>query len=560
MLKMSVRRKLATLLTSGASLTADEIGKHRETLREHYKAVLGEIRTDIFDPDSRIELDCIFTHLYLLKESEKKRSDDSEQPKRHGIFFKYEKQLGKRKLTVKEDLSYQEFRKLISPGKPPYRILLIGEAGVGKTTFLAKLANDWRTGIDFNDIELLFCVPFREADKTEIFGDIVSKYLSDASRPGKRLDEHVRKNQNKVMILLDGLDEFNGDIKDCRALFDIMRGEKYKECVVIVSTRPRSDNQISRLETFQKFTRISVEGFNEASINEYVGKFFQDSEDLGEDLQQFLSLDRERNGVFSTVMAPFPIYLAMLCHLWQHASARKEFMTLETVSQLTNLMIHTIKEHFVLKDANVHEYDFEDHIKQLSICLANVGKLAFPERNGSLSRQLVFDEEACAECKDSIEAVCKVGLVIKEKTVAPMQVRQREGKRYVTEYRIPHLLMHDHLAATYLESLYSKSPSEFESKLKMLLEGSKDNIDRFEYLWYFTAAQGKAVGKAVLNVLKQEVDNTDFIIRVAFECHNKEVSAPVTKDLLGKRILCLEEKRTLPAYLYSMDTSRTLVS
>ena len=290
------------------------------------------------------------------------------------------KQLGKRTRTVKEDLSYQEFRKLISPGKPPYRILLIGEAGVGKTTFLAKLANDWRTGKDFEDIELLFRVPFREAERTEIFGDIVGKYLSDASRPGKRLDEYVRKNQNKVMILLDGMDECAGDIKDCRALFDIMRGEKYKECVVIITSRPRSDDQISRLETFRKFTRISVEGFDEASITEYVSKFFQGSEGLGEDLQQFLSHDRERHGVFSTVMAPFPIYLAMLCHLWQHASARNEFMTLETVSQLTNLMIHKIKEHFVLKDANVHEDDFEDRMWQVSACLTNVGKVCLSRK------------------------------------------------------------------------------------------------------------------------------------------------------------------------------------
>ena len=171
----------------------------------------------------------------------------------------------------------------------------------------------------------------------------------------------------------------------------------------------------------------------------------------------------------------------------------------------------------------------------------------------------MFDEEACAKCKESFETACKVGLVIKEKAIAPIQVRQREGKRYVTEYRIPHLLMHDHLSATYLKSLYSTSPSEFERKLDVLLEGSKDDIDRFEYLWYFTVAQGKEVGSATLDFLKQEVDNTDFIIRVAFECHKKEVSAPVTRDLLGKRILRLEEKRTLPAYLYSIDTSRTLV-
>ena len=98
------------------------------------------------------------------------------------------------------------------------------------------------------------------------------------------------------------------------------------------------------------------------------------------------------------------------------------------------------------------------------------------------------------------------------------------------------------------------------TKLRELIKATIHNIDKFEYLWYFTVAQNKDVGRATLDVLKQEVDNADFVIRVAFECHDKDVTAPVTAAILNKRYLFLHESRSFPAYVYSLDTSRTLVS
>ena len=43
------------------------------------------------------------------------------------------------------------------------------------------------------------------------------------------------------MLLLDGLDEFQGDITgvaENNVLAQIMGGDKFKECVVVITTRP----------------------------------------------------------------------------------------------------------------------------------------------------------------------------------------------------------------------------------------------------------------------------------------------------------------------------------
>ena len=551
---------------SPITLTPDEVKKCRSDLILHYGEVLSGIQTDVFNPDSRIRFEDIYTNLYLLKEVEKEKDNEgSNAPKRHAIFPRFEGEKGKRARKQKQHLPDDEFRKLIKPGQPPYRILLVGEAGVGKTTFLAKLANDWMTGVDFKDIELLFRIPLREAERTNQFGNIVQKYLSDATIYGERLDEYVRTHQSKVMLLLDGLDEFGGDITgvaEKNVLAQIMGGDKFKECVVVITTRPwRVDTILNNPKLEEKFTFVTVEGFAEDNMKEYAGKFFHADQSMATSLQQFLEEDKEKGGVFSTLMAPFPIFLAMLCHVWKNDSTRKEAMKLETISQLMNLMAYVLKEHYALK-ADDSEYGevYKKHIQNATKSFSEVGNVAYPHDPNIVTRPLVFDLETSSAKKDSFETVCKVGLLTRDKTVAPVHVRQKEGRHYITEYRIPHLLILDYLAATYLTSLHTSDLTKFMTKLRELIEGTIHDIDKFEYLWFFTVAQNRDVGRAALDVLKQELNNVDFVIRVAFECHDKGVTAPVTAAILDKRYLLLRESRSFPAYVYSLDTSSTLVS
>ena len=540
--------------------------KCRSDLILHYGEVLSGIQTDVFNPDSRIRFEDIYTNLYLLKEVEKEKDNEgSNAPKRHAIFARFEGEQGKRARKQKQHLPDDEFRKLIQPGQPPYRILLVGEAGVGKTTFLAKLANDWMTSNDFVDIELLFRIPLREAEKTDKFGNIIQKYLSDATIYGERLDEYVRTHQSKVMLLLDGLDEFEGDItgvSENNVLAQIMGGVKFKECVVVITTRPwRVYKILNNPKLEEKFTFVTVEGFAEDIMKEYAGKFFHADQSMATSLQQFLEEDKEKGGVFSTLMAPFPIFLAMLCHVWKNDSTRKEAMKLETVSQLMNLMAYVLKEHYALKADDI-EYGevYKKHIQNATSSFSEVGNVAYPHDPSIVTRPLVFDQETSPVKKDSFETVCKVGLLTRDKTVAPVHVRQKEGIHYITEYRIPHLLILDYLAATYLASLHTSDLSEFMTKLRELIDETFGDIDKFEYLWYFAVAQNKDVGRATLDVLKQELDSVDFVIRVAFECHDKGVTAPVTCAFLDRRYLKLVESRSFPAYVYSLDTSSTLVS
>ena len=298
-------------------LTDEEVEECRSDLIEYYEEVLGGIHTDAFDPDSRHNFDDIYTNLFLL-EDENRRGDheNHDSPRRHPYFQDQDRGRPRKWKHLPDD----EFRKLVSPGKRPYRIMLVGEAGVGKTTFLAKLANDWKLGREFQEIKLLFHIPLRKAKKANIFGNIVQEYLSERRTYGERLDNYINKNQNKVMLLLDGLNEFQGEITgniSNDVLAKIMGGKKYKECVVIITTRPWRADKIMDLHFTTRFTSVSVEGFTKESMYEYAEKFFHSSQAVAESLKLFLADDNEQCGIFSTIMAPFPIFMAMLCHVWE---------------------------------------------------------------------------------------------------------------------------------------------------------------------------------------------------------------------------------------------------
>ena len=365
------------------------------------------------------------------------------------------------------------------------------------------------------------------------------------------------------MLLLDGLDEFDGDITvdTDNVLSQIMGGDKFKECVVIIATRPWRAEKISNIDRFQnKFTFISIEGFSREHQKQYTDKFFHKYPVKAQSIRQYLEEDAQNDGVFSKIMAPYPIYMAMLCHMWQDDLVRKQVEMLQTVSQLLNLMGDTLKVHYARKPHTDKEGErYADRLQHASQCYTEVGNTVYPHDPNTYQRLLVFNKDALGGAAQSFETACDVGIVTREKKLAPVHVRRGQGKLHETEYRINHMLLLDFLAAKYLASVHSQNVSAFETYLKELISASKDDIDKFEYLWYFTVAQDKDIAISIIDILKEEVDNTDFIIRVAFECHDKEVAAPVTRTLLG-RTLRLKEKRSLNAHIFALDACTSLVS
>ena len=215
------------------------------------------------------------------------------------------------------------------------------------------------------------------------------------------------------MFLLDGLDEYKGDIKLATLnddLIQIMRGDKFKRAPLIVTTRPWRAEQITSVEKINKqYRRIRVEGFTKHGVQEYIEKFFKDDMDSAKSL---VFLTTEGSLVAQTI-APYPIFCCMLCHMWNwlKESERDRVRKLETFSELTQEIINALVEQCAAK--------LKEKGKSLNDCqtrfnesFERIGEVAF---RGLLVRQLAFDAEEFRECMDAMQTGCEVGsTVVKE--------------------------------------------------------------------------------------------------------------------------------------------------
>eukprot|EP00057_Strongylocentrotus_purpuratus_P014168 XP_011668642.1 PREDICTED: uncharacterized protein LOC105440334 [Strongylocentrotus purpuratus] len=371
-------------------------------------------------------------------------------------------------------------------------------------------------------------------------------FPDDSEVKGEWVDEYIRKNQRKVLILLDGLDEAQINIKKPKrndAIVSIVRGERFIDTPVVITTRPFGADQIKSIMTINDhYTFGKVKGFTKDSMATYIKNYFKDDSDSASSLINFI----DTNQVVSEYMAPFPIFCSMLCSLWKTPSERENTQTMETFSQLLKRLVFSLQEQYFSKSNGLEE-GYERRMKKASESMKDIGCIAF---QGLLVKQLIFDEKALDSCTEAAMTACEVGILSKEIRSAPVQIREIQRKQFIQEFSFPHKLLQEYIASFYLASLFHEDRLEFN---RILADTLLEDYKEFRYVLYFTAAHGGEVGKSVLEALCNEVDDIGFIIQCAFECHDSEAIEPVRNLLKTEIDLTLPSILSIAAFLFTME-------
>ncbi|ELT93096.1 hypothetical protein CAPTEDRAFT_211441 [Capitella teleta] len=170
-----------------------------------------------------------------------------------------------------------------------HHILLIGRPAIGKTCFLRKTCQDWANGKLWpENFDCVFLFQLREFNQDDILkkGISLRKLLMERHGPEKP-DEDIIWNQlkpNKCLIIFDGLDEFKGfeelppkdppkySSSSARMrlpflLWNLLKGNIFKGCYVICSSRPRALALPLLQDLFQR--NVDLHGFDEAQVVAY---------------------------------------------------------------------------------------------------------------------------------------------------------------------------------------------------------------------------------------------------------------------------------------------------
>ena len=308
----------------------------RSKLAEHYKRT-ASVPTSVWTKKSPVDIHQIYTRLSWVKEEQTVAGASRSQLKHYTDVF-----------TANKD------------GVVPKRILVQGQTGIGKSTFVKKLSVDWaefdqeimgdtkkdalRRFEDGGDVpvsevkeavfqdyedpsrssgmhkdisetqkeslkkfELVLAINLKEVSKCPSLREIVrccSIFPEEETALVDDLLSYITENQEKVLLVFDGYDEYRCGSNS--EIYEIFRGKKLRNCCVLITTR------ISKADELREFKDVHAEitGFSEVDRVDYMTKVLggkAEADELGRHLSRKKLTDLTR----------VPLLLLFFCTLWK---------------------------------------------------------------------------------------------------------------------------------------------------------------------------------------------------------------------------------------------------
>ena len=280
---------------------------------------MSQVRITPWDDDNTVDIDAVYTTLSWTR--------DVRTPSG----------------TVKRDLDdYTDIFKGDERIENPKRILVYGRPGIGKSTFSQKLAVDWanRRKENLEGFELFLLIKLRDVGISQDLPAILnaSKLLAaDGSTSSESLYEFVLHNQEKVLLVFDGFDEYSGGKKS--PVHEIWKGEQLRDCCVIITTREMEGGELMKLTPFQ----FEIRGFlKKEQIVSFASRFITAQEEV----EEFYNYLDKRN---LQGLAKIPLLLLMLSLIWRNRDCKEL-----PVSQLGlhERFVQTLLHHMDTNDFN----------------------------------------------------------------------------------------------------------------------------------------------------------------------------------------------------------------
>ena len=319
-------------------------------------------------------------------------------------------------------------------------VLVEGSPGIGKTTFCLKISYDWTNEKIPND----FCFPVFELvlllKCRDIHGDIMEA-ISEQLLP-EDTDEKIMKeimdyikdihNQEKILIILDGLDELP---KTAETHVDKLLYRRILPfCYVLATSRQERGIVVRQKVDFDILLQIA--GFTKQDAFEYIRKHFSHSgsKNLSEGERLIEAI---QENPFLHALPNNPLNLLLLCVVFEDYQG--ELPSFRT--ELYQIIIRCLLRRYCAKHNLEAPGDDQALEKLFQDSLLVLGELAW---RCLLEGRFSFREEELAKFESKIKdlAARKLGLVFKEASVKRLNPQH--------EYHFFHKTFQEYLAATYL--------------------------------------------------------------------------------------------------------------
>ena len=224
--------------------------------------------------------------------------------------------------TQSEVKHYTELFTANKNGVIPKRVLVQGQTGIGKSTFVKKLLVDWvevnkKTSDEqaavLNNFELVVAVNLKEVSKCQSLKEVIrlsnvfakeDKYMTEG------LVDYISNNQEKVLLIFDGYDEYRCGRNS--EIYEIFSGNSLRSCCVLITTRISKADELRGGEDLH----AEITGFSKVDRIDFMRRFLSSEDEVGKLLIHLYNRKLDE-------LAKVPLLLLFLCTLWEKGQWEK---------------------------------------------------------------------------------------------------------------------------------------------------------------------------------------------------------------------------------------------
>ena len=401
------------------------------------------------------------------------------------------------------------------------RVVVEGDPGAGKTTFIKRLCYVWAQSVlqkDINDEGLKYLqkysivvpVILRLLSEENLMFDILSSRFSFLSLcECFALVNLMEKNPKEILLLQDGFDEYLGKT----IISKVLSKEEYPDVLSITTSRPHAVEQLRRQTSQAVEHHVRLCGFSKYQVKQYIKQFCEyhnKPTETGEELIRVLF--DERPDILE--VAKIPIRTEMICIVWMVYGKLGK-----TLAELYEMFIIHLIVHWTNKQGLTENKDnvTEKH-KPL---LLKVGKVCNQWEKYNRLRRVFSNKELKEILGEDFNKVIEIGLIVKSHSSNMLE----ESK-----WSFPHLTMQEYFVAYLLgnDSMEAEI-SSFTAKCKKCKV-----LRRCEVIFTFLCFKYPDVANKILtNLILEEKDETgckeliDFIFRIIPQFDSSLIDIPL---------------------------------
>ncbi|XP_035691492.1 NLR family CARD domain-containing protein 4-like [Branchiostoma floridae] len=390
----------------------------QKSVKKYYQLKLSHFKPLIWNDNFTLTLSDIFTQLELVPASEKqlKTSEPTREEQR-------------KQLKSLDDLFNPDVTGLSAA---PRCILIEGEAGGGKTTFLSKEALDavsqkTELGKRHNVVLLIRLREVRE-------GETIEEMVWDQCVPKRKdvtiesIETILEQNESRVLFLLDGYDELRPEARAARqAIPKLLSGKLYPNSTIVITSRPSAGVQ----QHTRPDCHVNITGFSRTYVEKYMQQYFTA---VGKhELTKTLAEHVRYNELFNTLIQT-PMFLMLVCVLWEED---QEMVSTGTMTGLyDNLLTCLVRKYCEREGVDMPTEGLPTEVAE---SLLQLGKLAL---EALLRNETLLDLTKVDRAKVSWELLLKLGVVSLEVSSSRLHPRK--------QLNFSHKTMQEFLAGRYV--------------------------------------------------------------------------------------------------------------